>query len=323
MNAGTTGDNGYRDGVVSVVIPTYGRNETLPRAIRSVLHQTYDDIELIVVDDGSPTPVTETLPDMSFDQLDSTTFIRHNDNRGANVARNSGIRSATGEYLAFLDDDDRWRESKISRQVDAFETAGPDVGVVYTGVRATGPSGTTTNTPTAEGNVIKYLLTGGAFGQFSSVMVRHDATEKAGLPDERLPAWQDRDWFFRLAREYHFKSIPEPLTIRETKRSDSITRNFERKRDVAYPIFMEKHYPFARDYGLYYRRMFLASMRKILGRSAVGAGEYRQARRYFILSFLANPLYRPVYLHLIASLGGERTYEFASYMRKKILAFRS
>lgn len=323
MNVGTDSEKVYQENLVSVIIPTYGRNETLPRAIKSVLQQTYDDIELIVVDDGSPTPVSETLPDISFDHLTSTTFIRHNKNRGANVARNNGIRSATGEYLAFLDDDDQWRETKISRQVDAFEASDQSVGVVYTGVRKYTPTGKTVQVPSAEGDVVKYLLTGGSFGQFSSVMVRHDAIENAGLPDERFPAWQDREWFFRLAQDYHFKSISEPLTIRETRRSDSITRNFEEKRDIAYPLFIEKHYPFAKEYGRYYARMFLASMRATLGSSAVIAGEYRQARKYFVLSFLANPFYRPVYTRLIASLGGKRTYKFASSTRKKIDSLRS
>lgn len=315
--------DGYRDGLVSVVIPTYGRNETLPRAIESVVRQTYDEIELIVVDDGSPVPVTETLPELGLDQLSSVTFVRHNENRGANVARNSGIRSATGEYIAFLDDDDWWRETKLSRQVDTFDASDGPVGVVYTGVRATGPNGTSAKIPTAGGNVIKDLLTGETFGQFSSVMIRHEAVDTVGLPDERFPAWQDREWFFRLAREYHFKPVPDLLTVRETGRADSITSNFKQKRDVAYPLFVEKHYPFAREHGWYYARMFLASLRRTLGHSAVVAGDYQQARKYFILSFLANPFFRPVYLRLIASLGGERTYKFASSVRRKIASLRS
>lgn len=323
MEPRTERTDGYRDGLVSVVIPTYGRNETLPRAIKSVIDQTYEEIELIVVDDGSPVPVTETLPELGLDRLSSVTFIRHNENRGANVARNSGIRSATGEYIAFLDDDDQWCETKISRQIDEFDGSDGAVGVVYTGVRSAGPSGTNVKIANAEGNVIRDLLTGETFGQFSSVIVRHEAVDTVGLPDERFPAWQDREWFFRLAQEYHFKPVPEPLTIRETGRSDSITSNFKQKRDVAYPLFVEKHYLFAREYGWYYARTFLASLRRTIGHSAVMAGEYRQARKYFLLSFLANPFFRPVHLRLIASLGGERTYKFASSMWRKIYSLRS
>ncbi|WP_336135426.1 glycosyltransferase family 2 protein [Natronomonas amylolytica] len=308
---------------VSVVIPTYNRSEYLPEAVESVVEQTYDSIELFIVDDGSPEPVAETLTGCDLDRLDSVTFIRHNENRGANVARNNGIRAATGEYVAFLDDDDRWHESKVSRQVETFESSAPEVGVVYTGKRTNSPAGTTVSAPTAEGDVVEDLLRGTNFGQFSSVMVGADAIEAAGLPDERFPAWQDREWFFRLAKHCHFKPVRETLTFRRGGTPNNITSNFEAKRDVAYPLFVEKHYPFAREHGLYLARMFLATMRRNLARSAVHAGRYQEARKYFLWAFLANPLFRPVYPDLIASLGGKWTYESASSLRKKVTKLRA
>lgn len=303
--------------LVSVVIPTYDRNDRLTGAVRSVTDQTYENIELFIVDDGSPVPVSLTLDVDSLDELERVTFIRHRENRGANVARNNGIRAARGEYIAFLDDDDRWDATKIDRQVDVFENSAPEVGVVYTGLRARSEEGETITKPTAEGNVMIDLLTGETFGQFSSVMVRTDVLEDVGLPDERFPAWQDREWFFRLARRCHFKPIPEPLTYRRTGLPDSITADFEQKRDVAYPLFVDKHYQKTREFGLYYARTFLASLRRTVGHSAVLAGEYREARKYFFLSVCANPLYRPAYMYLLASLGGKPTYEAAARLRRK------
>lgn len=307
---------------VSVVIPTYKRNEYLPEAVESIVEQTYDNIELFIVDDGSPEPVAETLTDVGLDRLSSVTFVRHNENRGANVARNNGIRAATGKYVAFLDDDDRWHETKISRQVEAFEESGPEVGVVYTGRCADSPGGTTVSNPTAEGDVLEELLRGTNFGQFSSVMVKSDVIDVAGLPDERFPAWQDREWFFRLAQHCHFKPVGETLTFRRGGLPDNITSNFEAKRDVAYPLFVEKHYPLAREHGLYLARTFLASMRRNLARSAVRAGQYQEARKYFLLAFLANPLFRPVYPHLVASLGGKWTYKPLAFLRRKLGSIR-
>ena len=305
--------------LVSVVIPTYGRNEHLVEAVSSVTGQTYDGIELCIVDDGSPIPVSETLPDDSFEDIDSVTFVRHEQNRGANAARNTGIRTARGEYVAFLDDDDVWHETKIARQVAAFDAADSEVGVIYTGKRAAGPDGVTVTTPTAEGNVIKDLLTGESFGQFSSVMVDADVIDAAGLPDERFPAWQDREWFFRLAQHCHFAPVREVLTYRRVGLPDSITKKFEQKRDVAYPLFVEKHYPLAREYGRYYARTFVASLRTSLARSAVNAGRYGEARKYFCLAFAANPLYRPVHAHLLPSLGGKWTYQSAAFLRRLAL----
>lgn len=309
--------------LVSVILPTYGRNERLRTAVESVVDQTYENIELLIVDDGSPTSIMDTLNDVSFDRLESTTFIRHNENRGANVARNTGIRASSGKYIAFLDDDDRWHETKIERQVDAFAEADSEVGVVYTGLRVTNQNGTTVTSPTVGGDVVRDLLVGKTFGQFSSVMVDTKAIDAAGLLDERFPAWQDREWFFRLARHCQFKPLQETLTFRRTGLPDSIGMDFERKRDVAYPLFVEKHYPFAREHGLYYARTFLASLRRTLGRSAIRAGQYHEARKYFLLSFLANPLYRPVYVHLFASIGGRWTYRPAQFLRRAVASIRS
>ena len=323
MNEPSESCNEDESPLVSVIIPTYGRNEYLTAAVRSVINQTYKNIELLIVDDGSSVPITETLADLPFDRLSAVTFIRHYKNRGANAARNSGIRAANGKYIAFLDDDDWWHEEKISRQVDAFLNSNPMIGLVYTGTHRESPAGTTVTSPTASGDVMKDLLTGQSFGQFSSVMVRSDAIDTAGLPDKRFPAWQDREWFFRLAQHYHFKPISEILTYRRVSLPDSITKKFEEKRDIAYPLFVEKHYPLAREYGLYYARTFIASLRMILARSAVRVGKYRQARKYFWLSFLANPMYNDLYPHLIASLGGKWTYGPAAFLRRKIVSVRS
>jgi glycosyltransferase involved in cell wall biosynthesis len=311
------------DPLVSVVIPTYGRDEMLQTAIESVINQTYEPIELLIVDDGSPKPVAGTLQGCAFEELHSTTFIRHNENRGANQARISGIRAAAGRYIAFLDDDDRWATDKISRQVAAFETSDEEVGVVYTGKRTTSPHGSTETRPSVSGDVTKALLAGESFGQFSAVMVRADVIDEAGLPDERFPAWQDREWFLRLSQVCQFEVISEPLTYRRAGHGDRITAQFEQRREVAYPLFVEKHYSTAREYGIYYARMFLASLRTNLASSAVRANRYGEARKYYLLAFLANPFYQPVYKYLLATLCGERSYQAAARMRKKFIAARS
>ncbi|EMA21606.1 glycosyltransferase family 2 protein [Haloarcula marismortui] len=303
--------------LVSVVIPTYGRDEDLPDAIASVFDQQYERLELLVVDDGSPTPVATTLPER-FLSDDRMTVIRHEQNRGANVARNTGIRAADGEYVAFLDDDDEWDETKVRKQVETFSRSPPETGVVYTWVRREHPAGTTVSTPTASGDVVTDLLTGSNFGQFSSVLVDAEAIADAGLPDERFPAWQDREWFFRLAQSCKFQPVEEALTYRQTGRKDSITVNFQQKRDVAYPLFVEKHGDLAAEYGRYYERTFRASMRRSLARSAIRAGEYGEARKYFLLAFFANPLHRPVYPHLLPSLGGKWTYESIASLRRRV-----
>lgn len=309
-------------GRLSVILPTYDRNGELQEAVESLSRQRYSDIELVIVDDGSPTPASETLRDAGFGSEGSIEVVRHPENRGANVARNTGIYRSTGEYVSFLDDDDRWRADKVERVVETFETVSPDVGVVYTGTRTKGQATDTTATPTHRGDVTKDLLTGKNFGQFSSVVVRANAIEEAGLPDERFPAWQDREWFFRLSKHCRFEPIPEPLTIRHIDGEDRIGYDFEKQRDTAYPLFVRKHYDFARERGRYYARTFLASLRYALARTAVRAGQYDEARKYFLLSLLSAPTFRPAYSHLVASLGGKRSYELARSLRRSLVDAR-
>lgn len=303
------------DPLVSVVIPTYGRSDALVDAVASVIEQTYEPIELIVVDDCSPEPVADSVSQLPLETLSSVEFIRHDENRGANVARNSGIDAAEGTYIAFLDDDDEWVETKIERQVRTFQKSGPETGVVYTGSRHDKPHGTSIKTPEWRGDVVTDLLAGRNFGQFSAVMVRADVIEEAGRPDERFPVWQDREWFFRLATHCQFEPVPEPLTVRTVGHGDQISGNFEAKRDVAYPLFVSKHRDLASQYGTRYERLFLATLRFSLAKTALRCERYGQARKYFLLAFLLYPTYNNVLVYLLATIGGELTYTMAQTLR--------
>ena len=116
------------DPLASVVIPTYYRNDWLPDAIESALDQTYDPVEIIVVDDsgeGHAEPVATEY---------DVHYIAHERNLGGNPTRNTGIEAATGDYIQLLDDDDRILPTKLEKQIDLFE-ANPSVGVVYCGLQ--------------------------------------------------------------------------------------------------------------------------------------------------------------------------------------------
>ena len=115
---------------VSVVLPTYNRAHLLPRAIESVLAQTYTDFELIVVDDGSG---DDTPAVMARYDDPRVRYVRYEPNQGANHARNVGIREARGPFISFQDSDDDWFPEKLAKNMAAFETAAPEVGVVYSG----------------------------------------------------------------------------------------------------------------------------------------------------------------------------------------------
>jgi len=306
------------DPTVSVVLPTYERPAYLKRAAASVDAQTYDDIELIVVDDCSEPPARSALAGLPLESLAAITCLRHETNRGANAARNTGIEAANGEFVAFLDDDDWWKREKIERQVERFHDAGSEVGVVYTGTRYVDVSGADdlVEVSEIEGKVTREMFFGASMAEFSAVMVRASVIETAGLPDERFPSWQDREWYLRLSRHCTFAAVPEPLTVRQQGHGGQISDDYQRKRDVSYPMFLEKHRSLAAEYGPRFERAFVGALTRGLGKAAFRTENYREASVYLARSLRYDPFALDVYPYLLASLGGKRTHRLARRARE-------
>lgn len=302
--------NGDRGPLVSVVLTTYDRPDLLVAAVDSVRRQTYDPIELIVVDDHSPTPAADTLAND-----DRLRIIRHETNRGANAARNTGIEAASGAFIAFLDDDDRWLPEKVERQVERF-LANDDVGVVYTGVMERNEDGAVIakSEPTTSGDVTLDLIQGAVIGGFSRVMVRASVIDEAGRPDERFPSWQDWEWYLRLSEHGEFEAIPDPL-VEQTTSATQISDDFDRKRDVSYPLLLEKHRSLAAEYGPLAERQFVASLSHTLGAAGMRNGRYREAARYLFRSLRYWPFSSKTWLFFALALGGAPAYTSAKRLR--------
>lgn len=298
--------------LVSVVVPTYGRPEFLRDALESVDEQTYAPIELVVVDDHSPEALEPTVSSFADDADVSIQFVRHDENQGANAARNTGIRESTGELLAFLDDDDVWEPTKLATQIDALQQ-NPGVGFVYCGMKYVGPDErvNATRCPTTSGDVREALFRGAPLNPFSCVLVRRSVVEAAGFPDERLPSWQDREWYLRLAEHCKFAAIPRPLTIRRMEDHDQLGDNYEEKRDVSYPHILEKHRPSAAALGSSVERAFVGYLSRALAYAAMRNGYYTDAMKYSARALSRNPLDVRAAACLFVSAGGDTTFGLA------------
>jgi glycosyltransferase involved in cell wall biosynthesis len=125
-------------GLVSVIIPTYNRAELVSRAIESALAQTYANIEVIVVDDGS-TDGTEQILSRRYGHEPRVIYLRQ-ENKGVSAARNVGLRAARGDYVALLDSDDVWKPWKIELQISCLQRF-PEAGMIWTDMEAVGPEG--------------------------------------------------------------------------------------------------------------------------------------------------------------------------------------
>ena len=227
---------------VSVIIPTYNRENLIGRAIYSVLKQTYQDFEIIVVDDGS-TDHTEDVIRQLQNKEKRITYIKNKKNKGAATARNTGISEAKGKYIAFQDSDDEWLSGKLEKQMKMFKRAPLEIGVIYTGFwRIEGdkkeyiPSDKIIK---KEGDIHIELLKGN-FVTTQSIVVRKECFGKAGMFEEDLPRLQDWELVLRLSKYYHFKCIDEPLLV-SYHTPDSISANNEAL-IKAYESIINKYY---------------------------------------------------------------------------------
>ena len=293
--------------LVSVVVPTYGRSEThLREAVDSVRAQTYDNVELLIVDD-SPGEVSASL---EAGDLAGFARITGRDHRGAGDARNTGIWRAEGRYLAFLDDDDTWHPEKLARQVARLEGS-EEVGVVYTALEyIRDGDGRRLNTSAAAttGDVTRDLLEGANLGTFSTLLVDASLVPRAGLVDPRFPVFEDREWCLRLSRHCRFASVSDPLVRYRRGDHDQLTDGFRELRDTVLPLFERKHRPLAAAYGPDCERRFRAALRRSCALAAMSSGEYGEARRYALAALRFAPTDRQAWAYLAAAAGGPYTY---------------
>ena len=198
---------------VSVIITTHNRADMLPRAVDSVLAQTFQDYELIIVDDCSADHTPEVIA--KFDDLRIRSF-RHEVNKRQAAAINTGIANALGEYIAFLDDDDEWLPSKLERQAALLDSSPSKVGLVYGWLdEINGSTGVTTQSyrKTMQGNVFDNLLALEIPSPTSTLMVRSSVAREVNGFDERLRRHIDNDFICRISQRYHLAVIPEVVTI--------------------------------------------------------------------------------------------------------------
>ena len=218
--------------MVSVVITTYKREpRLLVRAVESVQRQSYNNLEIIVVDDSPETyKLRSSVRDAIF-SLENVIYIQHDENRGACEARNTGLRLAQGEFIAFLDDDDEWMPDKITKQIQCFTD--DEIAMVYCGYKTLNETNnllTESNHKFCEGYLYKKLLLEGNFiGSTSFVLLRKECLEEIGGFDPMMESAQDSDVWLRLAKQYKISCVKEFLGIYHIHDGERITSNFDKK----------------------------------------------------------------------------------------------
>jgi len=282
---------------ISVILPTYNRAALLPRAVASVLAQTYTDFDLWIIDDGS----TDHTAELRDHWRDPRIRYERTANRGPGAARNHGCARASGELLAFIDSDDEWLPTKLEQQVAIFDRSGPEIDVVCTAARWRSDSQNRTWIFPLRGRgpvrLFEELLAGPSPVPFSSVVVRRAALHRAGRFDESLPCGEDRDLLIRLARQSTFFGLPEILVIMHLhpgpRRSEAIQSK------ITFEEILLRRY--AADLAARPRARARALMR--IGGLQLRLRQWSAARTHFRQAARAWPAHLPAYGYVVASLG--------------------
>lgn len=216
--------------LVSVVIPAYNAEPFIGEALRSVLAQSYRNLEVIVVDDGSKDATSRIAE--SIAATDGRVSVLHQQNRGVAAARNLAIERSKGEYIAPLDADDIWYSEKIEKQVERMKGVDPATGLVYGWYAEIDPQGaflTNGDKWEAEGLIYDALALRNFVGGGSMPLIKRACVEKVGgysilLRERGGEGCEDWELYLRIAEHYQFRVVPEYL-VGHRRHSDNMSSN--------------------------------------------------------------------------------------------------
>jgi glycosyltransferase involved in cell wall biosynthesis len=292
---------------ISIIIPTYNYGRFIGRALNSVLSQSYQDYEIIVVDDASTDDTKKIVG--QYDDL-RMRYIKHKVNCGPSKTRNTGIEASKGMYIAFLDSDDTWMPKKIESQIEVFRKGPDNLGVVYTSMKIFDESMSKTFSPppsTCRGQVLLQLLTANHLGGGSSaVMIKRECFNKAGLFDISIRGNEDWDMWIRLACFYLFEYIDKVLV---TLTTHSFNSSADAKRMInGREILLQKHVSLYRRYPEIH-----SNQHYILGIQCFKEGMMDKGRKHFLQAFrYSSPRNIPIKLRsmmqILTSAAGFKGY---------------
>ena len=275
---------------VSVIIPTYNRATRVTGAVESALEQTYDDLEVVVIVDGSTDGTLETLRE--YEHNPRVTILVNESNLGHSLARNRGIAEAQGELICPLDDDDRWHREKVETQVARFDDVTDSVGVIYTGgIVYSGERRIADLWPSRRGTLYPNILTEFGLSPHSSHMVRRDAYESVGGFDPVFERGADWDVCIRISREFEFEYIDEPLTYvyRHDDNLTGISENDLRVRELIWDKYREelRRHPTS-------EHQFQGLWALARARNALNHGQHRSAIQHTVQAVRISPTERVI-----------------------------
>ncbi|WP_270565928.1 glycosyltransferase family 2 protein, partial [Clostridium beijerinckii] len=279
--------------LISIIIPTYKRDASMiQRAIDSVLNQSYDNWELIIVDDNGLESdfCTKTQEFMKkYISNKKIFYFKHDVNKGANAARNTGIRSANGELIAFLDSDDEWIENKLEITVDSYEKCSDNNGVIFSSYYFIEQSGRFLDTQNKSSGKIFYKeIFADNVSPTSAVVVKKQCFDKAGYFDEDLPARQDYDMWLRISRYYEFYFIDKPLVYIYRDGHEAISSNYKKHIEGTERVLKKIYTYLTSDELNKYKLLIDSQQYNYISLVCIRHEDYKLSKKYSLKAFEAK-----------------------------------
>lgn len=202
--------------LISVVIPTYKRSDTLWKAINSVINQEYTNWELFVVDDNDKNTMFRKRNEKLMKRYSDDpriNYLKHRRNKGGSAARNTGIKKSSGKYIALLDDDDYWLPEKLSLQQKKIKKLSKEWGGVYTQKIIEKENDFKEVLYKKRGDLTEEILLMEAFISTSSLLLKDTVFKNIGYFDENFQRHQDYEFLLRFFRQYKLDVLEEPLVV--------------------------------------------------------------------------------------------------------------
>ncbi|MFC6465188.1 glycosyltransferase family 2 protein [Marinilactibacillus sp. GCM10026970] len=278
---------------ISVIITTYGnRIDYLDKALRSVLNQTYRNTEIIIIDDNGLSSINQLKVSKLLNNYNNKNikYIPNKKNVGAQISRNLGLKEASGEFIAYLDDDDEWLLSKLEDQYNTFKNyKSENLGLVYCWYNEI-----TTRNNKVSSKLIKrkeyddsfsfsMLLRSNYIGSTSFPLIKTSVLERLNGFDEEMMAQQDYELWLRISKEFSIKCINKPLCNYNSHKGERITSNPHKKIDSIEKII--------KKYFIYYEKdpQALSLKYKVLTIQYLRAKELKTALKYLWKNYKIKP----------------------------------
>ena len=298
---------------VTVVIPTYNRSHLLKAAILSVLNQTYQDFEIIVVDDASTDDTSEVVAGLDEQRIK---YTHHEVNQGEAGTRNSGILSARSKYIAFLDDDDEWLPQKLEMQVEKTVTSTKRTGLIYTGLIICRYVENKLikefqNIPVHKGNIYHLLKNRNFIVTPSSVFIKTECVEKVGLFDTEIAYGLVYDYWIRISKHFDIDYLAETLVkyrVHENRLSSDNELRAQGGRDLA------------KKYGNQILSEYWRDIYFPLGVERCHKGEMIKGINALLRSIWHRPKHIKGYIYLWVALFGHGNFKRAIMCKTMLLA---